>query len=298
MEKFIWRITEKMTLENFLKSMHLSENKIKNLISQQCCMLNNKIIDGDFLLNLNDILSINLEMFDKEIKPFLFHLNVLYEDDYILIIDKPQGFLVHSDGVNDEETLTNMVKGYLLAKNDFHNAYSAHRLDKDTSGCLLFCKDIITLAYFSNAFEEHHIIKKYLAIVKGKTKKEGTIELPIGRNRHESNKMIVAKSGKMAITKYDRVKLIGDYSLLNIELKTGRKHQIRVHFASINHPIVGDLLYGEDKNNNDLLLHCSELTFFHPLLNKKMTIKAQFPSRFDKFCISIEKNKRKEYNNG
>ena len=156
-------------------------------------------------------------------------------------------------------------------------------MDTDTSGCLVFAKDIITASALSKKFENKEIVKKYVALVQGVVEKEGSINKNIGSDRHVNNKMVITKNGKPAFTRYELIKLLHGKSLLKVFITTGKTHQIRVHLAAIKHPIVGDEKYGATIPANRALLHCAEITFAHPNYNKDIVIKCKLPSDMYKF---------------
>lgn len=274
-------INEEITLLEWFKKMHLAKGKINYLIDNHFCYCNGNIIYRDSLLNKGDYLCIDLSNYDDAIsKTYDYFINVLYEDEYLLIIDKPEGFVIYDD--NRENTITNMVNNYLLLKGVEVAAYPAHRLDEGTSGCLIYCKDIITLAYMSFLFESNKVNKQYLAIVEGNIKSEGLIDKPIGNNRHLNNTMIVIRTGKKAVTKYKKLKSKNNLSKIRVTIETGRTHQIRVHLSYLGYPIVGDIKYGSKIKASRIMLHCEKITFRNYSTGKEMHIVAKIPTEMNK----------------
>ena len=151
-----------------------------------------------------------------------------------------------------------------------------HRLDTDTTGCLVYAKDILTHSYLSNLFENSNVKKEYNALVYGIIEKSGKVDTSIGRNRH-NNSMITTPNGLNALTLYKPLKHINDCTLLNVEIKTGRTHQIRVHMASIKHPLLGDTMYGKNDEYKRVMLHCSHIGFIHPVYKYWVDFFAEIP---------------------
>lgn len=284
---FTVEIKKETTLIAWFNEMHVAKNKINYLIDNNFCYVENNTLKRESILKDGDYLIIDTSNYDREndYEKTIdgVSLEILYEDDYIIVVNKIVGYLVHDDN-NDSITMTDLVKNYLRKKKQFTSLYAAHRLDQDTSGCLLFCKDIITLAYFSYLFELKELEKKYLAIVDGKCEKHGVITKPIGKNRHVNNMMVVCSKGKPAYTRYVLKKVFHNYSLLDVLIKTGRTHQIRLHLASIGHPLAGDSQYGSKTKLAHFFLHCYELSFYHPYRHIQVTINAKMPQDMVSFC--------------
>ena len=228
------------TLIDYLQKLHISKktiNEIKGIDLYKAC-------------NKNEIISFSLDDVNTTI-PYDHKIDICYEDNDILLVNKEAGVLVHSDG-SSNEALDNMVSFYFKSKNINDNFYHVNRIDRDTSGIVIYAKNLLVENYM-NYLIEHHLVKKdYLALVNGVVRPlKGKIEQPISRDRHNSKKYIVNKSGKKAVTFYKVIGTTDKDSLLSINIETGRTHQIRVHFAYIGHPIVGDELYG----TKDSFLH-------------------------------------------
>ncbi|TNF09618.1 MAG: RluA family pseudouridine synthase, partial [Bacillota bacterium] len=200
---------------------------------------------------------------------------VLYEDDDLLIVDKPAYLLVHTDG-NTFDTLTNRVQYYYQQKDIEIDAFPVHRIDFETSGMIIFAKHFLAQSYFSYLFEAQELKKIYVCVCRNPfDKMEDVIKTPIGKDRHTA-KQIVSPTGKTCETKYQVIEQMGELSKVFVEIKGGRKHQIRVHMASINHPIVGDKLYGINDYQR-MLLHFKHVEFIHPRTMQPFVFESKEP---------------------
>lgn len=285
MSYFTVKISRDISLLEWLKAMHIAKNRINYLIDNHLCYVSDQVVNRNTILKKGEYLFIDTSYYETNntIKDINIKIDIIYEDDYIIVVNKLANYLVYCDDENIT-TIIDIVRSYLYKHGKSTFIYPAHRLDIETSGCLIFCKDIITLAYFSYMFEEKSINKTYLAIVEGKTKKHSIITSPIGKNRHINNKMVVCKNGKAAYTEFETLKTFKDYSLLRIKIKTGRTHQIRVHLASINHPIVGDKLYGSKVELKSFMLHCERINFFYPYIEKEIEVVSKIPIAMSNFA--------------
>ena len=245
-------------------------------------------------------------------------MDIIYQDSYILAVNKPAGVIIHSDGTSRAgeragmratETLTDRVRVYLESKGcvqQVQDAQALHRLDKDTTGIVLFSLDKETQPLFDELIRSRNVHKTYLAVVKGEFPEgEQDITLPIGRDRHDARRMRVSKTGKAALTHVRRLEVQrrgqSTRSLMLAELGTGRKHQIRVHFSALGFPIVGDDLYGPIARDSiygrtsftraaaftqgPLMLHAYELLFVHPMTGESLVLKTGWPSRFTGWSV-------------
>lgn len=280
MEIFKVIIKQDITLTNYIKELNFSIHRFNELLNQKKIKINNKIIVDDQLLKKGDKLSIDLQPFVKNNNLMLpntpLKLHVLYEDDYLMVVDKPDKMIIYSENEQENETITlnQLVKKYYEEKGLDIGVYHLHRLDRDTKGCILYAKDLVTLAALSNMMEKHLVTRHYETIVEGHFRiKKGTINRPIAKDRH-SNKMICCPNGKTAITNYEVIKQYkNNTSLVRITLKTGRTHQIRVHFASINHPLVGDPLYNLNYQTDKYCLISTDIDFIHPITKEHIFVK-------------------------
>jgi len=275
--KINYKIDKSINVRDYLLSFYMSKTRIYKLFLDKCVSKNGNIINEREILKPNDILTIDYKE-KRDYSPEQLNLDILYEDDYFLIINKPKGLIIH----DESNSLCNKVSYYFLKNNIDLNIRFAHRLDMDTTGVIIFVKCPLCLAYMNHYIETHEIRRNYVAVVNGIFRnKEGTINLPIGEDRHIANKKRVSKTGKMAITHYKVLKDDGKNSLLSILLETGRTHQIRCHMEYIGHPLIGDILYG-DKSNlaNRYLLHSYKVSFIHPITGKKLDIVSKIPEDF------------------
>ncbi len=218
------------------------------------------------------------------IVPSKMKLDILFEDDFILVVNKPGGLAVHPSIGNYDKTLANGIMYYWGEKGEYHNYHIVNRLDKDTSGLCLIAKNRFAHGVLSAQIINKTFHRKYTAIVHGEVSPSiGSIEIPIRRESSSIIKRIAAFDGKYAKTNYKTVCISngGKYSLLEIELETGRTHQIRVHFSHIGHPLVGDWLYGNGDEEREIIerhaLHAGSISFRHPALQTEMNFSSELP---------------------
>ena len=210
--------------------------------------------------------------------------DILFEDNHIVVVNKPSGLLTIATAKEKEKTLYHIVRDYLIAKDKRARIFIVHRLDKDTSGIVLFAKDEKTKNKLQEHWNEYVSLREYVAVVHGSVKKEKD---KIIQKLKETKTGLVyptkEKDGKEAITNYEVIKKTDDYSMLKIEIETGRKNQIRVALATMNHPIVGDKKYSNQKETaNRLYLHANRLKIYYPEIKKDLLFETQVPSEFKK----------------
>ena len=289
-------------LDSFIKSYSdLSRTYIASLIDEGYVMVNDNVVEkSSYKTKLNDIINVTekeIEVLD--IEPENLPLDILYEDDDILIINKARGMVVHPSNGHESGTLVNAImyhcKDKLSSINGVIRPGIVHRIDKDTSGILCICKNDESHKSIAAQFKEHSNIRKYLAIVKGEiTKDSGEINKPIGRDKRNRLRMAVDKDGKEAITRYKVLKRFTGYTYIECELLTGRTHQIRVHMKDMGYPLLGDLLYGKvDRNFKELdgqVLHAYYLELNHPRTNERMVFKSDLPDYFKEILNCLEGN--------
>lgn len=268
------RFNNKSILE-VLNYFHLGKEKIKKVKF----FLNGNSIDKSKVLMLKDVLELEYED-EIDFLPEDKKLNILYEDDNLLIVNKPINMLVHPDSKEKLGTLVNIVSNYYYKTNQNISVKYLHRIDMDTTGIVVFAKDILTASKLGVEIKDHTFTRRYLCIASGKfIEDSGIYNYPIAENRYIANKKRVSPTGKEAITHYKIIKrLRKNLNLCLVELKTGRTHQIRVHFSYKGHPLVGDALYN---GNTNLLkrqaLHSYEVDFIHPIKNERVYVKCELP---------------------
>lgn len=268
----------------------IPRNKIKDFIKENLIKVNGHRKKPSYKLEDGDEISISDELFkEPEILPEKMDLKVIFENDDYAIIDKEEHVIVHPAGPIVSGTLVNGIMERFDTLSDIGSEDRpgiVHRLDKDTTGLILIAKNNKAHQYFKNLFQERKVDKTYICIVHGNfDKKTGHIETFIDRNIYNRKKMAVRDEGRIAITDYKVLKEVEGFSLLEVKIKTGRTHQIRVHMEHINHPILGDRLYGNVKTKFNLdhqLLHCRKLGFVD-MAGKYVTYKADVHSTFKKY---------------
>lgn len=272
-----------------LDKLDLNRSQIKKYIKEEKILVNNSAVKAGYKLVLGDIISVKYE--DKIVlKPLKMDLDILYEDEDIAVISKPQNLAVHPGTGHMEDTLVNalLYNFKTLAKGSGElRPGIVHRLDKDTSGLMIIAKTDIAFEKLVEMFKNGEIDKEYLAICEGEfLKDEGIIDEPIGRNPNNRIKMkVIYENSKKAITKYEVLEKNEELTLVKVKLLTGRMHQIRVHMSYIGYPVLGDLVYGRENRYNikTQMLHAYHLEFNHPITGKKLEIIDHYPKRFKRF---------------
>jgi len=274
-------------LDIFLsKKTDLSRSQIKKLIEKEKVRVNGQSRRPSYIIKINDLIEVEIPPPEEnEIIPQPIPLKIIYQDNDILIINKPSGIIVHPGAGIKKETLVNALLFHFPKIKNVGSEKRpgiVHRLDKDTSGLMVIAKTNNAYFKLQSQFKERTVEKKYLALVKGRMpSKEGKIEIPIGRHIRERKRISVRTTQpKEAITYYRVIEELKDFSYLEIKPVTGRTHQIRVHFSSSGHPLVGDKKYGGYNLKIKcprLFLHASYLSFIHPTLNKKMEFSLPLP---------------------
>jgi 23S rRNA pseudouridine1911/1915/1917 synthase len=246
-----------------------SKKQTHQLRMQKDLVVNGQPANWVSPLHENDRLLIKLfTETDFGVIPTFKELDILYEDDHVMVINKPPGIDTHPNSPDQANTLANAVAFYLLTKGEYCPVKHVHRLDRDTSGAILFAKHSFIGSILDKMLEERLIKRTYLALVQGVVKqKKGTINAPIGRDRHHPTRRRVSPNGQSAVTHYEVIKVDPNKNrtLVQCQLDTGRTHQIRVHFSHIGHPLIGDTLYGGKPDFDRQALHALRLEFTHPL---------------------------------
>lgn len=269
-----------------------SRSYIQKLIKDQYVIVNQKPVKANYRLSLGDMVEITLpEAKEPDIIPENIPLDILYEDQDIIIVNKPKQMVVHPAPGHYSGTLVNALMYHcgqeLSGINGTMRPGIVHRIDMDTTGSLIVCKNDMAHQSLSEQLKVHSIKRVYVAIVHGNIKEDnGTVNAPIGRHPTERKKMSIhTKNGRNAITHYKVLERFGEYTYIQCELETGRTHQIRVHMAHIGHPIIGDPLYGPAKDKWKLqgqCLHAGELELTHPVTGERMLFEAPLPEYFEK----------------
>ena len=259
-----------------LTDLKISNRLLYKLIKSKRIYLNNELTDTRNQANKGDIISIDLNYAEdnSNIVPTKMNLDIIYEDDAILAINKPTGIAIHPSRMHYDNTLSNGVKFYFDSIGLKKKIRPVNRLDLNTSGIVIFAKNEYVQENLIRQMSLGELKKEYLAICDGIFEiKKGTINKPIARKDKSIIERCISEKGKIAITHYEVLKEFDTYSLVKCILETGRTHQIRVHMASIGHSILGDSLYG-DKSffAEGQALHCYRLSFFHPITNEQMNI--------------------------
>lgn len=273
-----------MTLLELFHYLHLSKKTIHLLRQNKDYTLNKTYVDYHTVLKEKDILSIKAYEQCRDFIEQESSLEIIYEDDLLCIVNKPSNLIIHPDDKSKKDTLCNYVSYYYKQTHQDLPIRYLHRLDRDTTGLVMFCKCALLQPYFDALIASKEIKKTYLAIIQGHLpKKEMTVNLPIGQDRHSKNKMCIFKTGKEAITHFKEIKTSGNDTLVKCQIETGRKHQIRVHLSHLHHPIIGDSLYGKASSQiKRMALHAYRLEFIHPLSNQLMTIECPLPLDMEK----------------
>lgn len=273
------------TINQILQSeFNISTRLFSKLTKNNLVLLNNSIVDTRKSIKSGDVITINLNSFEdnSNIVPIKMNLDIIYEDKWLLIINKPAGMPIHPSPNNFNNTLSNGIKYYFDSINLQKKIRPVNRLDINTSGLVVFAKCEYIHYTLSKQMETNNFKKKYYALVNGFLEnKSGTINLPISRKPNSIIERCINNNGQKAITDYKVLKEFNTYSLIECTLQTGRTHQIRVHMKSIGHPILGDTLYGTSSNLiNRQALHSYYISFVHPVTKKVLTFKTDIPKDF------------------
>ncbi|MDD4795943.1 MAG: RluA family pseudouridine synthase [Bacilli bacterium] len=281
-------------IDKYLKDkIDISRSQIKKMIDSGYILVNGLPIKASYLVLEGDLITVN-DGFVKEmdVKPDDIKLDIVYEDDDLIVVNKASGMVVHPGNGNVDKTLVNALMHHTnLSDNEKMRPGIVHRLDKDTSGLIIAAKNNKTHELLTNMFKNKEVEKKYLALVIGSVSEDtGTIDAPIGRDPHDRKRMTVTdRNSKESISKFKVLKRYKGYTLLELSLITGRTHQLRVHLKYIGYPIYNDPVYTRGKSSSfGQFLHSSKLIFIHPTNNKKLEFISDVPTEFKKHLETLE----------
>ena len=294
-------ISDRVRLDVFVAEMgEITRSRAAKLLEDGCVLVNGKIAPKNLKISFGDEVILNMpDPVSYDITPEDISLDIVYEDNDLLVVNKPKGMVVHPAAGNFDGTLVNALMHHcgksLSGINGVMRPGIVHRIDKDTTGALVICKNDMSHQFIAAQLKEHSITRRYEAVVYNTFKDpEGRIEGPIGRHPSERTKMAINyKNGKDAVTNYKVIENLGtNYAHIECKLETGRTHQIRVHMSSINHPLLGDTIYGPAKDSFHLegqTLHARVLGFIHPTTKEYMEFEAPIPEYFQNLIQKLRR---------
>ena len=302
MEELRFQIADEMEDERIDKCMsllveNLSRSFIQKLIKDGNVLVNGTPVKGSCRVKCDDEVVFSVpESVEPDIEPENIPLDILYEDADLIVVNKPKGMVVHPAAGHYSRTLVNAVmyhcKGELSGINGVLRPGIVHRIDRDTTGSIIICKNDMAHNEIARQLKEHSINRRYRAIVTGVLKdEEGTIEGAIGRDKKDRKKMAITADGKPAVTHYRVLQRFKHYTYVECVLETGRTHQIRVHMASIGHPLLGDEVYGRRSDKykcEGQCLHAMTLGFHHPRTGEYIEVNAPLPPYFEHLLAVLE----------
>lgn len=273
--------------------LNISRSKVAKMLENNI-LVNNVKVKPSYKVTNNDIIEVEEYVENFEIKPLELDLDIVYEDDDVLVVNKPNGLVVHPAVGHISDTLVNALMHHCNLSEDKIRPGIVHRIDADTTGLLMVAKNNYAHDFLAKQLEEKTVIRKYYAIVWGVIKNDtGTIDAPIGRSVTDRKKMCVTSiNSKSAITHFKVLERYKRATLIELKLETGRTHQIRVHMASIGHPLVGDLVYGHNKQKIKIegqALHAKTLGFIHPSTREYMEFNSELPDYFNDILTELRK---------
>ena len=278
----------------------ISRTTIQRMIEEGNILVNDKKVKISYKVLEDDIIIVTPEQAQEiDLLAQEIPLNIIHEDDDILIVNKEKGMVVHPGNGNPDGTLVNAImarcKESLSGIGGKIRPGVVHRIDKDTSGLVIIAKNDKAHINISDQIKNREVEKTYLALVRGNIKEnEAVINMPIGRSSKDRKKMAVDKKGKEAITEFKVLERYDGFTYIEVKIKTGRTHQIRVHMAEIGYPIVGDEVYSNGRNPFSVkgqMLHAAKLGFVHPTTNKKVIFEAPLPEYFENVLELLKNDK-------
>ena len=268
-----YQVKKDILLMDFLLNYYNKKN-VKNLLKYKLVIVNENVISQfDFPLKIGDVVIVNKKEDNKH------NLEIIYEDKDLIVVNKPENLLTIATEKEKDRTLYNIVSKYVKSKNKNNKIYIIHRLDKDTSGIIMFAKNIKVKEELQKNWNDL-VIRKYIALVSGNIKEDMTLKNYISINKINESYITNIQNGKLAITNIYVKKNYHNKTLLDIDIKTGRKNQIRLQLANINHSIIGDKKYGNIKAKR-MYLHAYSLEFIHPITKKRLKLKTVYPQNFE-----------------
>jgi 23S rRNA pseudouridine1911/1915/1917 synthase len=305
MNEIVFDITPEMEDERIDKCLSsymedLSRSYIQKIIKEGNVFVNDKAVKANYKCKVDDSVRFIIpQAVEPDIMPQPIPLDIIYEDKDILIVNKPKNMVVHPAPGHYDGTLVNAIMYHcgseLSGINGVMRPGIVHRIDKDTTGSIVVCKNDESHKAIAELLKTHDITRKYRAIVYGNIKEDsGTVNAPIGRHPNDRKKMAInERNGKNAVTHYKVLERFGNYTYIECQLETGRTHQIRVHMASIAHPLLGDDIYSSHKSPFKLegqVLHAMTIGFIHPTTGEYVEFEAPLPEYFEKI-LSVLRNK-------
>ncbi|NCB91477.1 MAG: RluA family pseudouridine synthase [Clostridia bacterium] len=304
MEQLNFKVTDEeqgIRIDRYLaeRMKEQSRSYLQKLIKENGVTVNGETVKSNYKVQKDDCVMIDIPVLEEpDIIPEDIPLDILFEDDDVLVINKPKNTVVHPSAGHYSHTIVNAVmfhcKGNLSGINGVMRPGIVHRIDMDTTGAIVICKNDLAHQSLAEQLKEHSITRKYRAIVCGNIKEdEGTISGAIGRHPVDRKKMAInERTGKAAVTHYRVLERFGNYTYVECQLETGRTHQIRVHMASKGHPLLGDTIYGPSKcqfNLQGQCLHAMVLGFIHPKSNEYVEFEAPLPDYFTHLLQNLRK---------
>lgn len=285
-------------LDKYLSILYPEQSRsfFQKLIKDGHVLVNDTPEKANYRLRVEDLISVTIpDAVETPILPENIPLDILYEDDDLLVVNKPKGMVVHPSAGHYTGTLVNAImyhcKDSLSGINGEIRPGIVHRIDMDTTGSLIVCKNDESHIFIAEQIKEHSVTRKYRGIVYGGVSDdEGTIDAPIGRHPTDRKKMAIVPNGKPAVTHYRVLQRFERYTYMEFQLETGRTHQIRVHMASIGHPLLGDTVYSSGKSPYHLqgqTLHAMTIGFIHPATREYLEITAPLPDYFEKILHDL-----------
>lgn len=304
MRKFEFQVdaaSEGMRIDLFLTENMEGQSRsyLQKLLKEGSVFVGEKTAKSNYKVRTGDNVALQLpDPVEPEVRACEMNLDILYEDEDVILINKPKNMVVHPSAGHDDDTLVNGLmyhcQGHLSGINGVMRPGIVHRIDKDTTGVLVVCKNDTAHNSLAEQLKVHSITRRYRAITHGVIKEdEGCIDAPIGRNEKDRLKMAInEKNGKRAVTHYRVLERFRDFTYIECQLETGRTHQIRVHMSSIGHPLLGDPLYGPAKCPYALegqTLHAAVLGFIHPRTGEYVEFTAPLPDYFEKLLEKLRR---------